>query len=143
MRQRMHLHLHLHPGGIPGKNERPVSGDGADEDPARPAREWRKSLRKGPDLEETAAGTAPEGGVLRPPLHGDPGGHLSIDHRYKFKQGKVYINEIEGFWSFAKERLIKHHGILPTEVTLLHQEMEWRYNSRGRDLFEDLIDFDA
>ena len=23
--------------------------------------------------------------------------HLNIDHRYKFKQGKVYINGIEGF----------------------------------------------
>ncbi len=32
--------------------------------------------------------------------------HLNIDHRYKFKQDKVYINGIEGFWSFAKERLI-------------------------------------
>jgi hypothetical protein len=36
--------------------------------------------------------------------------HLNIDHEHKFKQGKVYINGIEGFWSFAKERLIKHHG---------------------------------
>jgi hypothetical protein len=24
---------------------------------------------------------------------------------------KVYINGIEGFWSFAKERLLKYHGV--------------------------------
>jgi len=27
--------------------------------------------------------------------------HLNIDHRYKFKEGKVFINGVEGFWSFA------------------------------------------
>lgn len=47
--------------------------------------------------------------------------HLNIDHRYKFKQGKVYINGIEGFWSFEKERLIKYHGISREKFSLLHQ----------------------
>jgi transposase len=37
--------------------------------------------------------------------------HLKIDNRYTFKQGKFYTYGIEGFWSFAKERLIKDHGI--------------------------------
>ncbi|MDI9633613.1 MAG: IS1595 family transposase [Methanolinea sp.] len=66
--------------------------------------------------------------------------HLNIDHRYKFKSGKVYINGIEGFWSFAKERLIKHHGISREKFLYYIKEMEWRYNNRGKDLFEDLID---
>jgi len=66
--------------------------------------------------------------------------HLNIDHRYKFKQGKVYINGIEGFWSFAKERLIKHHGISRQKFLYYIKEMEWRYNHRGKDLFEYLID---
>ncbi len=66
--------------------------------------------------------------------------HLNIDHRYKFKQGKVYINGIEGFWSFAKERLIKHHGISRQKFLYYIKEMEWRYNNRGKDLFEHLID---
>jgi transposase len=66
--------------------------------------------------------------------------HLNIDHRYKFKQGKVYINGIEGFWSFAKERLIKHHGISRQKFLYYIKEMEWRYNNRGKDLFEVLID---
>jgi transposase len=37
--------------------------------------------------------------------------HLRIDHTRRFNNGKVYINGLEGFWSYAKERLIKHHGI--------------------------------
>jgi transposase len=66
--------------------------------------------------------------------------HLNIDHRYKFKYGKVYINGIEGFWSFAKERLIKHHGISKEKFLYYIKEMEWRYNNRGKDLFEVLVD---
>jgi len=66
--------------------------------------------------------------------------HLNIDHRYKFKQGKVYINGIERFWSFAKERLIKHHGISRQKFLFYIKEMEWRYNNRGKDLFEILVD---
>ena len=66
--------------------------------------------------------------------------HLNIDHRYKFKQGKVYINGIEGFWAFAKERLIKHHGISKEKFLFYIKEMEWRYNNREKDLFEVLVD---
>jgi len=66
--------------------------------------------------------------------------HLNIDHRYKFKQGKVYINSIEGFWAFAKERLIKHHGISKEKFLYYIKEMEWRYNNREKDLFEVLVD---
>ncbi len=58
--------------------------------------------------------------------------HLNIDHRYKFSCGKVYINGVEGFWSFAKERLIKHHGISKEKFLLYIKEMEWRYNHRIR-----------
>jgi len=33
--------------------------------------------------------------------------HLNIDHGCKFKQGKVCINGVEGFWSFAKGKIDK------------------------------------
>ena len=65
--------------------------------------------------------------------------HLNIDHRYKFKEGKVFINGVEGFWSFAKERLIKYHGISKHKFILYLKEMEWRYNNRNEDLFEMLV----
>lgn len=37
--------------------------------------------------------------------------HLRVDHRYRFTRGKVYVNGLEGFWAYAKERLIKFHGV--------------------------------
>lgn len=66
-----------------------------------------------------------------------------LDHRYKFKSVKVYINGIEWFWSFAKERLIKHHGISPAKFLLYIKEMEWRYNHRHEedDIFISLADY--
>jgi len=64
--------------------------------------------------------------------------HLNINHQHKFKQGKVYINGVEGFWSFAKERLIKHHGISREKFLFYIKEMEWRYNHKEENLF-DLI----
>jgi len=66
--------------------------------------------------------------------------HLSIYHKYKFKLGKVYINGIEGFWSFAKERLMKHHGISKEKFLYYIKEMEWRYNNSEKGLFEILVD---
>ena len=66
--------------------------------------------------------------------------HLNIDHKYKFKQEKVYINGIDGFCSFAKERLMKHHGISKEKFLYYIKEMEWRYNNREKDLFESLVD---
>jgi len=39
--------------------------------------------------------------------------YLKVEHSTRFSQGRFYISGLEGFWSFAKERLIKHHGISP------------------------------
>jgi transposase len=41
-----------------------------------------------------------------------------IDHGKRFANGKVYINGIEGFWSFAKERLMKYHGVNPAKFPI-------------------------
>jgi transposase len=62
--------------------------------------------------------------------------HLSINHQKRFATGKVYINGLEGFWSWAKERLIKHHGISPTWFPFYLKELEFRYNHRHDDIFE-------
>ena len=67
--------------------------------------------------------------------------HLNIDHSHRFKQGKVYINGIEGFWSFAKERLIKYHGISTKKFPYYIKEMEWRYNNRRKNLYGELVEF--
>ena len=62
--------------------------------------------------------------------------HLKIDHSKRFSSGKVYVNGLEGFWSWAKERLIKHHGISKENFPLYLKELEFRYNNRNNDLFE-------
>jgi transposase len=65
--------------------------------------------------------------------------HMRIDHGKRFVNGKVYINGIEGFWSFAKERLMKYHGVNPRKFPLYLKELEFRYNHRHHDLYDDLV----
>jgi transposase len=64
--------------------------------------------------------------------------HLKIDHQKLFSSGRVYIKGLEGFWSWAKERLMNHHGISKARFPLYIKELEFRYNHRTDDLF-DLI----
>lgn len=58
-----------------------------------------------------------------------------------FSSGKVYINGLEGFWSFAKERLIKHHGVSRKFFPLYLKELEFRYNYRQQNLFNKICQF--
>ena len=51
--------------------------------------------------------------------------HLVIDHSKLFGKGKVHINGIEGFWSYAKQNLAKHHGMKPDKFPMHIKEMEW------------------
>ncbi len=65
--------------------------------------------------------------------------HRRIDHGVRFVNGKVYINGIEGFWSFAKERLQKFHGVDAQKFPLYLKELEFRYNHRNDDLYDVLV----
>jgi transposase len=67
--------------------------------------------------------------------------HLSVDHSKMFAKGDVYINGIEGFWSYAKENMTKYHGVSPGKFLLYIKEMEWRYNNRNKDLFDLLLKY--
>jgi len=67
------------------------------------------------------------------------GKHLTIDHNKYFKNGRLHINGLEGFWSFAKERLLKYHGVRNNNFLLYLKEMEFRYNYRKENLFHLLI----
>ncbi len=60
---------------------------------------------------------------------------LKVDHNKYFSSGKVYINGLEGFWSFAKERLMKYHGVSKEKFPYYLKELEYRYNNRNKDLF--------
>ncbi len=65
--------------------------------------------------------------------------HERIDHSKKFANGKVYINGIEGFWSYAKGRLLKFHGLSPKLFPLYLKELEFRYNKRDSNLYNELL----
>lgn len=61
--------------------------------------------------------------------------HLRVDHGKYFSRGRVYINGLEGFWSYAKERIMKYHGVSPQRFPYYLKELEFRYNHRKEDLF--------
>jgi len=61
--------------------------------------------------------------------------HLRIDHKKLFSSGRVYINGLEGFWSYAKERLGKFHGVSHKKFPLYLKEMAFRYNNRDKCIF--------
>jgi transposase len=67
--------------------------------------------------------------------------HLKIDHGKRFATGKVYINGLEGFWSWAKERLVKHHGVSKEKFPLYLKELDFRYNHRHTDIFALTSDY--
>ncbi len=56
--------------------------------------------------------------------------HLKVDQHKYFSSGRVYINGLEGFWSWAKERLMKHHGVSRKGFPLYLKELELRHNDR-------------
>jgi transposase len=62
--------------------------------------------------------------------------HLRVDHQRRFSRGKVHINGLEGFWSYAKAKFIKHHGVSPARFPLYLYEWQYRYNHRHENLFE-------
>jgi len=66
--------------------------------------------------------------------------HFRVNHgANQFVQGKGHINGIESFWSFAKRRLDKFHG-LPKSTFYLHlKESEFRFNNREQDIYQVML----
>lgn len=70
-------------------------------------------------------------------LEEDYAGHEIVHHRAReYVRGRATINGIEGFWGYAKERLIKHHGVSAEHFLLYLKEMEYRFNHRALDQTE-------
>lgn len=64
-------------------------------------------------------------------LEEDYAAHEVVNHHSgEYVRGSASINGIEGFWGYAKERLIKHHGVSPEHFLLYLKEMEYRFNHR-------------
>jgi transposase len=67
------------------------------------------------------------------------GKHERIDHSKTLVEYNKHINGIEGFWSFAKERFMKYHGINRDNYYWYLKEMEFRFNYKKYDLFKLLV----
>ena len=63
---------------------------------------------------------------------------LNIDTT-NYANGKNHINGIESFWSFAKRRLSKFHGISKTTFNLHLKECEFRFNNRSKNVYQILL----
>ena len=51
--------------------------------------------------------------------------HERIDRSIKFSNGKVYINGVERFWSYARVRLLKFHGVSREYFVYYLKELEF------------------
>ena len=69
------------------------------------------------------------------------GKHNVIRHdKDEFVKEKNHINGLEGFWSFAKERFHKYHGINKKNYPFYLKEMEFRFNHRNESVLNLLFD---
>jgi len=57
----------------------------------------------------------------------------------EFVNRKSHINGIESFWSYAKRRLVKFHGINDSTFYLYLKECEFRFNFRDSDIYKMLL----
>lgn len=70
--------------------------------------------------------------------------HYRVRHaagEYVRHEGAVYthVNGIESFWSFAKQRLARFHGVAPHTFHLHLEECEWRFNTPRAERYRVLL----
>lgn len=65
--------------------------------------------------------------------------HYRIYHQTDYVVGDVHINGIEGFWGYAKVRLVKFRGLSKNTFYLHLKECEFRFNYRKSDLYKMLL----
>lgn len=67
--------------------------------------------------------------------------HYRVHHgNNEFANGKRHINGIESFWSYAKRRLMKFHGIPKTTFYLHLKECEFRFNYRNQKIYKLVLE---
>jgi len=67
--------------------------------------------------------------------------HYRVNHgQNEFVRGKQHVNGIEGFWGFAKHRLVKFCGLKKEYFDRHLKESEFRFNLRsGGDIYHELL----
>lgn len=65
-------------------------------------------------------------------LDQDFAGHETVNHSEgEYVNKAAGINGIEGFWGYAKERLLRYHGVSPSNFLYYLKEIEFRFNHRN------------
>ena len=62
-------------------------------------------------------------------------------HFQGFVDQKVYVDTVDGFWQYAKDRLNRHKGVTQKKFIYYLKEMEWRYNHKNQNLFDLIINY--
>ena len=63
-------------------------------------------------------------------------GHYRVDHSQdEFVQGRNHVNGIEGFWGWAKVRLVRFRGLSKHTFNLHLKECEFRFNHRSSSIY--------
>ncbi len=65
--------------------------------------------------------------------------HFRICQQDNYVEGDIPINGIEGFWGYAKVRLVKFRGLSKNTFYLHLKECEFRFNYRNHDLYNMLL----
>ncbi len=65
--------------------------------------------------------------------------HFRIYHQENYAIGNIHINGIEGFWGYAKVRLVKFRGLSKNTFYLHLKECEFRFNYRNHDLYKMML----
>jgi len=66
--------------------------------------------------------------------------HRFIEHgKEEYVNGIVHVNGMENFWSWAKEHMIKFHGVFKNNLIYYLKEIEWKFNHRNLSAEEKSI----
>ncbi|MFO7963283.1 MAG: transposase [Desulfobacterales bacterium] len=58
-----------------------------------------------------------------------------------FPEDYVFMNRINGFWTWSRDRFVKYYGVSSINFPLYLKELEFRYNHREQDIFEILSQY--
>jgi transposase len=63
----------------------------------------------------------------------------SCDYGRRFSREDVRMSGMDGFLSYAEEKMMKFHGVSEAKFPLYLKEMEFRYNHRQKSIFNTLV----
>jgi len=66
--------------------------------------------------------------------------HYRVHHNNnEFANGRRHINGIESFWSYAKNRIIKFHGVSKSNFYFHLKECEFRFNYKSENIYQLIL----